>query len=114
MSCSGKKINITVWNENVHDKEERVKAIYPEGIHGAVKSALDEDNTFKVTIATLDMPEHGLSDEVLNNTDVLFWWGHVAHGKLMTRWLSVYGSASSAVWASSGCIPPITRRYLSV
>lgn len=82
MSSSGKKINVTVWNENIHDKEERVKAIYPEGIHGAVKSALEEDDAFQVTIATLDMPEQGLSDEVLNNTDVLFWWGHVAHGKV--------------------------------
>ena len=28
------------------------------------------------------MPEHGLTDEVLDNTDVLFWWGHVLHGEV--------------------------------
>ena len=30
-------------------------------------------------IATLDQPECGLPDDVLDNTDVLIWWGHVAH-----------------------------------
>ena len=33
-----------------------------------------------VRTATLDEPEHGLTDEVLANTDVLLWWGHMAHG----------------------------------
>ena len=32
--------------------------------------------------ATLDEKEHGLSDEVLAKTDVLIWWGHVAHDKV--------------------------------
>jgi len=33
----------------------------------------------EVRTATLDEPEHGLRDDVLNNTDVLIWWGHMAH-----------------------------------
>src|SRR5690606_23866 len=32
--------------------------------------------------ATLDEPEHGLTEEVLANTDVLIWWGHMAHGEV--------------------------------
>lgn len=32
--------------------------------------------------ATLDEPEHGLTDEVLDNTDVLIWWGHIAHDEV--------------------------------
>ena len=32
--------------------------------------------------AVLDQPEHGLSPEVLTNTDVLIWWGHVAHAEV--------------------------------
>ena len=32
--------------------------------------------------ATLDEPEHGLTQEVLDNTDVLFWWGHLAHDEV--------------------------------
>jgi trehalose utilization protein len=32
--------------------------------------------------ATLDEDEHGLTDEVLQNTDVLMWWGHMAHDEV--------------------------------
>jgi len=75
------KINVTVWNENWHEQvSEEVRKIYPEGIHGAIGEALLNDGSFNVNYATLDMPEHGLTDDVLNNTDVLFWWGHCKHG----------------------------------
>ena len=73
-------INVTVWNENVHDKEERVKAIYPNGLHGVIVEALNGDGRFRARAATLDQPGQGLPPEVLDNTDVLFWWGHVMHG----------------------------------
>jgi trehalose utilization protein len=54
--------------------------MYPEGIHGQLKSFLDEE--FTVRTATLDEPEHGLTEEVLNDTDVLVWWGHIAHNEV--------------------------------
>ena len=73
-------IRVTIFNENFHDKEEFVKKVYPVGMHGAIKEALDEDGRFEVTIATQDMPECGLTQEILDNTDVLFWWGHMKHG----------------------------------
>jgi len=73
-------IRVTIFNENLHDKEEFVKKVYPDGMHGAIKEALDEDGRFEVTIATQDMPECGLTQEILDNTDVLFWWGHMKHG----------------------------------
>lgn len=78
-------IRVTVWNENIHDREDdRVKAIYPNGLHGAIADALREDENarFEVRTATLDSPEQGLPDEVLDQTDVLFWWGHVAHNQV--------------------------------
>ena len=34
----------------------------------------------EVRTATLDEPDHGIPDEVLNDTDVLLWWGHMHHG----------------------------------
>ena len=75
-------IRVTIFNENFHDKEEFVKKVYPVGMHGAIKEALDEDGRFEVTIVTQDMPECSLTQEVLDNTDVLFWWGHVKHGEV--------------------------------
>lgn len=73
---------VTVWNENRHEqKNPQVKEIYPEGIHGAIASFLKEE-AFQVRTATLDEPEHGLTDDVLEETDVLVWWGHMAHDEV--------------------------------
>jgi trehalose utilization protein len=73
-------IQVTVWNEFRKEKtDERIKAVYPEGIHKAIADFLDTDEEITVRTATLDEPEHGLTDEVLKHTDVLIWWAHVAH-----------------------------------
>ncbi len=76
-----KKIRGTVWNEFRHEKESpAVAAVYPKGIHQAIADFLSAEGDFEVRTATLEEPDHGLSQEVLDNTDVLFWWGHCAHG----------------------------------
>jgi trehalose utilization protein len=73
------KMNVLVWNENRHEKTNPVVAgNYPNGIHGAIAEFLQEDE-IQVKTATLDDPEHGLTEDVLNETDVLVWWGHKAH-----------------------------------
>lgn len=76
-------IRVTVWNEYRHEQEdEAYRRVYPEGIHGAIAAGLTAHATFTVATATLDQPEHGLTDEVLAKTDVLTWWGHKAHGEV--------------------------------
>lgn len=73
------KIKVTVWNEYRHEKtNDEVKKIYPEGIHTAVAKAIGCDD-FEVRLAALDDEYQGLPDDVLNSTDVLIWWGHMAH-----------------------------------
>ncbi len=80
VSTLDRKIRVTVWNEYRHEKRsERVAAVYPEGIHGAIAAYLNEQPDLEARTATLDEPEHGLTEEVLANTDVLTWWGHMAH-----------------------------------
>lgn len=75
-------INVTIWNENRHEQQNpHVAAIYPDGIHGAIARGLD-GRGFTIRTATLDEPEHGLTDDVLAGTDVLVWWGHKAHGEV--------------------------------
>ncbi|WP_409253203.1 ThuA domain-containing protein [Bacillus sp. SCS-153A] len=75
-------LNVTVWNENRHEqKSEKVREVYPEGIHGAIASFLGGES-FNVRTATLDEEQHGLTAEVLNETDVLLWWGHIAHDEV--------------------------------
>lgn len=77
---SSTKIRVTVWNEARHEKtNETVKAIYPQGMHTVIANHLNEQAGICARIATLDEAEHGLTKEVLAETDVLTWWGHMAH-----------------------------------
>ncbi|ELZ82290.1 hypothetical protein C455_03744 [Haloferax larsenii JCM 13917] len=75
-------VTVTVWNEYRHEKENQdVAAVYPDGIHATIAEGL-RDAGYDVNTATLDEPEHGLSESVLDDTDVLAWWGHKAHGEV--------------------------------
>lgn len=79
MSATG-KIRVTVWNEFRHEKKnETVKRIYPMGMHEVIAAALNSQPDILARTATMDEPEHGLTEAVLEETDVLTWWGHVAH-----------------------------------
>ena len=72
-------IRVTVWNEYLHEVQfPEVAEVYPKGIHGCIADFL-KDAGMEVRTATLREPEHGLAQEVLDNTDVLIWWGHMAH-----------------------------------
>lgn len=76
-------IRVLVWNEFQHEKsDEEVRAIYPNGIHAAVAEFLGKDEEISVKTATLDDPDCGITPEVLKETDVLIWWGHMAHQKV--------------------------------
>lgn len=75
-------IRVTVWGEYRHEQSHATVAnIYPDGMHAAIATGLRQDlgETVEVGTATLDEPEHGLTQKVLDRTDVLTWWGHAAH-----------------------------------
>jgi trehalose utilization protein len=75
-------IRVTVWNEYRHERSNPVvTAIYPRGIHQALADHCSAQG-MSVRTATLDEPAHGLTDDVLNNTDVMLWWGHMAHAEV--------------------------------
>jgi trehalose utilization protein len=78
------KINVTVWGEFRHEKKNpKVAELYPEGMHETIAAALRRSgDDLVVRTATLDEPEHGLTDEVLEATEVLTWWGHMAHAEV--------------------------------
>ena len=76
-------IRVVVWNEFLHEKENAVvREIYPDGLHNAIAQGIGEDADVEVSTATLEEPEHGLSQARLDETDVLVWWGHKAHAKV--------------------------------
>jgi len=77
-------LRITVWGENVHEhKSAKVKKVYPNGMHAAIAAGLVQHlPSATVTTATLQEPENGLPAARLRDTDVLFWWGHMAHDQV--------------------------------
>ncbi|MEA3337706.1 MAG: ThuA domain-containing protein [Chloroflexota bacterium] len=76
-------INLTIWNEFLHENEAPAAGnIYPDGIHEAIAAHMRQQSTISVRTATLEEAEHGLPDAVLNDTDVLIWWGHRAHDRV--------------------------------
>ncbi len=80
--------NVTIWNEFIHEQSdteygERCRKHYPKGIHAYLKKVLGTSmKDCKIRAVSLDMPENGLPDKVLNSTDVLVWWGHRAHDQV--------------------------------
>jgi trehalose utilization protein len=84
MTAPTTPLRVTVWGENRHEQiEQHVAERYPTGMHGAIAEGIGENlPDAQITVATMDMPEHGLSEEALEQTDVLTWWGHAAHDEV--------------------------------
>lgn len=78
------RLRVVVWGENVHEHKNPVVAeIYPKGMHGAIADGLRASgDDLEVSTATLQDPEHGMTEKRLAETDVLVWWGHLAHGEV--------------------------------
>jgi trehalose utilization protein len=82
-----RSLRVTVWNENLHEQnQESVKKVYPKGMHTPIAEGIERElSGADVRIATFDEPEHGLTESVLAETDVLTWWGHAAHERVEDR-----------------------------
>mgnify|MGYP001166031801 CR=1 FL=1 len=96
-------MRVTVFNEFLHEREsDVVREIYPDGIHAAIGAAVQRSHPDAVVgYATLREPEHGLTQEVIDGTDVLFWWGHKAHDQVDD---AVVDRVQSAVLAGMGLV----------
>jgi len=107
-----KPIHVTVWGENVHERENPIVAqVYPDGMHACIAEGLRTDAGLKVGTATLDEVEHGLTASKLAETDVLVWWGHAAHGKVED---AVVERVLSRIWEGMGFIALHSAHYSKV
>jgi trehalose utilization protein len=77
------------------------RALYPLGLHQGIAGALIAAAGVAAAPATLQEPEHGLSENRLAETDVLLWWGHAAHGEVED---GVVERGAEHVWAGMGLI----------
>ncbi|HHG89599.1 MAG TPA: trehalose utilization protein ThuA [Devosia sp.] len=95
-------IRATVWGENVHETTSQIVSdIYPEGMHTQIAKQLAVDKNIVARTATLQQPEHGLTKEVLAETDVLLWWGHAAHGEVADE---IVERVTNRIWQGMGLI----------
>lgn len=106
------KVRVLVWGENVHEqKSEAVRKVYPRGMHTVIAEGLNEADDIEATCATLQEPEHGLTVERLKNTDVLTWWGHVAHGEVKDE---IVERVMARVWEGMGLIVLHSGHYSKI
>ena len=106
-------IRTLIWHEHRHEKSNKLVAkLYPEGMHGALKNAYKGDKDFAVSHALLDDDaEHGLSQKRLDETDVLVWWGHVAHGEVKDE---IVERVAKRVWEGMGLIVLHSGHYSKI
>ncbi len=79
-------IKVTIWNEFKHERSQSpagdlIRRHYPEGLHRTLAQNLAADDLV-IRAVSLDEPEQGLPEEILQSTDVLIWWGHCAHAEV--------------------------------
>ena len=95
-------VRVTIWNEFLHElSSDAVREIYPHGIHHRIGEGIAEYGAFEIRTATLQEPNHGLSEDLLDNTDVLVWWGHAAHDQVSDE---VAAMAQQRVLAGMGLV----------
>ncbi len=76
-------LQVTIWHEHRHEKKNPVVAqIYPRGMHETLAHGLRQTPGLKIRTVTQDDPEHGLTQDVVDATDVMVWWGHLAHDEV--------------------------------
>ncbi len=95
-------IRVTVWGENVHEHiNKTVHELYPNGMHAQIASLLKSDANLITSTVVLQDPEHGMTEKKLDETDVLIWWGHRAHGDVADE---IVERVAKRVWEGMGLI----------
>ncbi|PHX73824.1 MAG: trehalose utilization protein [Chitinophagaceae bacterium] len=75
------KIRVLVWDERSDSEKEG----YPNFLGNCIADQFKENPDFSVASAGLEDRHQGLSDEVLDNTDILIWWGHTKHDQISVK-----------------------------
>ena len=78
-----KKLRVTVWSEGLDPIiEPKAVACYPNDINTAIGEFLAANEDLEVALHSLNEAGNGLSQEILDNTDVLVWWSHLYNDQL--------------------------------
>jgi trehalose utilization protein len=83
LAAAGKR-KVVVWSEGTANVDPGSKDVYPDDINSAIAEGLKplETDGWQIVKESLGDPNQGISDDTLNSTDVLIWWGHKKHGEV--------------------------------
>ncbi len=78
---AAKPVRVVVWDERQHEQKQAYANFLGNQIAEYLRNCGPETaRSFEVKSVGLDEPDQGLPNEILDNCDVLIWWGHVRHG----------------------------------
>jgi trehalose utilization protein len=80
-SAAAAPIRVVVWDE----RQEAQKSAYGDYLGNTLVSELEKHPEFSVKSVGLNDPDQGLTDDILDNCDVLIWWGHQKHAQVTTE-----------------------------
>lgn len=67
---------------HLKENAEKIREVYPDGLMNTLKAYLEQDPELSLTQTDFFMPEYGLTEELLDRTDVLVYWSHVLQDEL--------------------------------
>jgi trehalose utilization protein len=73
-----KPVRIVVWDE----RQPKQKSMYENFLGNHIADHLRRQEGFSVRSVGMDDPQQGLPDVLLDDCDVLIWWGHVRQGEI--------------------------------
>ena len=105
-------IKVTIWNEFRHEKKPGHLSgeIYPNGLHAALRDGLAAPD-LDIRLASLDEPEQGLPEALLDDTDCLVWWGHMAHGEVDD---ALVKNILKRIWSGMGLVVLHSGHYSKI
>jgi trehalose utilization protein len=71
-------VRIVVWDE----RQPKQQSMYENFLGNHIADYLRRQEGFSVRSVGMDDPQQGLPDVLLDDCDVLIWWGHVRQGEI--------------------------------
>ncbi len=73
INSTSKPVRILVWDE----RQPKQQPTYEHFLGNAIADALKTSAGLELRSVALDDPDQGITDDLLDHTDVIIWWGHV-------------------------------------
>jgi trehalose utilization protein len=71
-------VRVVVWDE----RQPKQQPMYENFLGNHIAEYLSEQEGFTIRSVGMDDPQQGLPDELLDDCDVLIWWGHRRQGEI--------------------------------